>query len=232
MPARPWQLASLIAQVAFGYFYFSANTITEGDTISIAARTYEFHNGAVPVAGDVSIDMSAHGAGPWNAADAVAHAVVSGNNDATRTVDFIDMGGDVLGLVRRNGAATLPALVDTVDATACIWPSGATAVGGNAESWQSVFVKTYSVTAQDVTVLASVLGTAEVPIASFPAATLPRIIGIMARRANAILNLTDAIITARQVNAANYIITYAEPVGGAILQNGDVITLALGVPTV
>jgi hypothetical protein len=231
---RPWQVNNLRALCAVGYFRISANTVTEGDTISIAGRTYEFHNGAVPVAGDVAIDMSAHGAGLWNSADAVAHAVAAINGDALRTVAALAIGVSgafaTLLLQNRTAGATNPALLNTVDATACIWPSAANMVGGTAESVATIVPGRYTMTVQDVLTLADVLGTTEIVIGMYPMNVAPRLIGVMARRAGAVVALTDGIFTFRQVNGLLYALCYAEPAAGALLANGDVIDFLLSVP--
>ena len=231
-PLRPFQVSAMLALSAVGYFYISANTVTEGDTISIGGRTYEFHNGAVPVAGNVAIDMSAHGAGAWNANDAVAHAVVAINADANRTVEAADIGGNVIGLVTRTPGATNPAIADTVDATACLWPSAFVMVGGTAEGRLAIVPGLYTMTAQDVTTLASGLGTAEIVLGAFPSTTAPRLLAVLVRRAGAFVDLADGILTLRQVATNYWVLCYAEPAAGALLAAADVVDFVLGVPGV
>lgn len=231
-PMRPWQVASERAQSAVGYVYFSGGNITDVDTISIGGRTYEFSNDA---AGAANVICNCGGILPAAPAVPLAAMVVAINADALRTVDAVNVGGasGLIALITRTPSATLPALAVTVlTVGGAIVVSAATMTGGLAETYCSFYPKNYTITAADVTSLALILGTSTIPIAAFSSTTTPRITGLLARRGNAILNLTDAIVTAVQVNANFWLVTYAEPAGGAILQAADVITLTLGVPSV
>lgn len=224
-PVLPHQLRTFLAQSAVGYFQVAGNT-TVTDFLTIGTRTYE-----ATVAGVGTHDVNiVFGAGPDAPAVAIPKWVAGINADASRTVDALaDPGNTGFFLVTRTPGATNPALAASVTVGGAIVRSAATMLGGQAATFQSLVENRYTVTAQDVTTLGTTLGTAEIVLGAFPSTTEPHILGVTVRRANAIVDLADALIRMRQVNANYWVLVYAEPAGGALLANGDVIDYSLAI---
>jgi len=233
MALRPWQVNQMRAVPAVGYVEFSGGgNISDGDTLSIGGRTYEFDTAADPgvFVGDVRVNVSGGAA----LAQAVTALVAAVNGDAARTVDALDIGGDVVAFVHRTpGTGGNIALAETVDAGNKMVVSAALFTGGVAEGLFSLQPNRYTVTAVDATTLARVLGTSEIVLAGFPSTTAPRLFGATCRTAaGAWKDLTDGILTFRQVNANYWILCYAEPAAGALLVATDVIDFLIGIQAV
>lgn len=219
-PIQHWQLNVAPATPRVGYVYISGVTANT-ETIVINGRTYEFTDGAL--VGDVQINVP-NGS---NAAVSITGAVAAINGDAARTVEAIDLGGDVMGLIGRTPGAAALTLAETMGNGAV---SAAVMTGGAADAYAGRVFGEYTVTAQDVTTLASGLGTAQIGLFGFPSTTQPAIVNFQVRTATGVLrNMTDGIVVMRQINANQWMLCYVEPAGGALLVATDIVSFDLAV---
>lgn len=235
MALRPWQVNQQLAAPAVAYVEFSGGgNMLDGDTLSIGGRTYEFDTAVAPgaIVGNVRVDIS----GGATLAQSITALVAAVNGDASRTVDALDIGGDVVAFVHRTpGTAGNIAIAETVDVGNQMVVSGANFTGGQAEGRLSLQACRYTITAADVTTLLRTLGTTEIVIAGFPSTTAPRLFALAADTSaagGAWIDLTDGILTFRQVNTNFWVLCYAEPAAGALLAATNVLDFLVGVPGV
>lgn len=222
---RPFQLNAMAALPMVGMLYISGVSANL-ETVVIDGRTYEFTDGAL--IGDVQINVP-NGS---NAAVSAAGVVAAVNGDALATVEALVIGGDVVAFVGIVPGVAALTLVETM--VNGIVNTGATMVGGVAESRLALVPGAYAVEASDVTALAAVLGTSEVVLGAFPSTTMPRLLSYHCRRAGVDLSLADARLRMAQLAGGTnfWALIYREPAGGALLAAADEITFVLGVPAV
>jgi hypothetical protein len=213
-----------------GWFYLTGN-VAEGELVTIGSRVYGFTQlGVVPPGADVLVDVAA-GLAPAIAIPALVAAV---NGDASRVANLVTLGGNIAGISSIATTATGNIALATNCANGTV--RAATAIGGSTAQRRVSQTNVHAISAADVTALAGTLGTSEIVIAVLEGvATPPGVLAIQAyRRAGADptftldpINLAGSRFRLRRVSAAQWILTYSEPAGGALLQADDRVTSTL-----
>lgn len=213
-----------IGRAGFGYIHFTGVT-SDGERITINTRIYEFDTGGVIGAGaDVAVDISG-GNSAAQSATALAAAI---NGDASRSVNAIALGDAVhiitLGAVNSTG-------YPLAETCANVTLSAATMTSGATRTAQVQTTLRRQLTAVDASFLSAALGTNEIVLGVFPSTTQPAIFFAQGWLASGQPQLLDgSTFRVRQINAAYWAVTYAEPGAGALFTTGDAITVQVGVP--
>lgn len=212
-----------------GWIRFSG-PVLDGERVTINGRVYEFDTtappGSIAVGADVRVGVSG-GEGGAGAVNATAQLIAALNADVSAVIHaapstatdealFVSKARGIGG----NYAISTTSLVGSL--------SGAAMKGGIAANSQKRGALSYTVTAGDVTVLATTLGSSEIPIGVFPVTSAPSIVNVSAFRPNGAtgydpIALAGAHFFVRQASTGYYVVSYAEPAGGALLLAADLI---------
>lgn len=220
---------------SLGDFYISGN-VTAGERITINGRVYEFRQVGDPLAVGADVGIFQAGAGPWAAVVSAVAAAAAINADIGRSVDGQSIAGTgIVGLFSAAASTAIAADHDYVVATTGVNIAVVSTTGSRPGNRQNLIAGTRIVTADDVTKLASVLGTAEVPVGVFSEDNAPAPYATMAyRRTGAsptfvyqYVDITDAALVLRRVNARQWGLFYREPAAGALLAAGDIIAYTM-----
>lgn len=202
-----------------GYVYISG-LVADTNTVTINARVYEFDtNGAIT--GNVTVNVAAD----QTASAAITALVAAINADASRVVDAINLGGDLCGLVARTAGTGGNYTLAVVGAN--ISRSGANLTGGDAAGSLSLIlsVARYTITAQDVTSLASV-SSAEIVIGGSPSTTAPTVLFWHLTDINGFAKtIATSRIRVAQANTNFYEVILRDD--SAMLQAGDTLSYGL-----
>jgi len=221
-----------VGQAAVGWVSIGG-AVTDGDQVVINGRTYEFEAAANPGAqnaGAVRVGVSGAGGDLANTtANDVTALVAAINADSVSVVNAVDIGGNALALVAKvRGPVGDYTLTNPVDAGGVINISAAALAGGFALRPHSAVLRTYSITAADVTWLGTLLGTNEVPIGSFPSTSAPTLFFVQARTSTGSPQLLDtANFRVLQASTGFWTLLYREPAGGALLAAGYILSFAM-----
>lgn len=208
--------------------------VTAGERITIITRVYEFQPAGTPIGAGADVAINPAGASPWAVAATVGFAIAAAiNADAGASVDaqFI-AGTGFVALFSKIRSVTTGA-TDYAIATTAANITVVSLTGGTAAGRINLLTFSRAISAGDVIVLATVLGTSEIAVASFTENTQPHLISAYASRLTGggvvatNLALIDGVFVWRQVNARQYGLFYREPVAGALLQAGDALSIAI-----
>lgn len=205
-------------QAPVGFFYLTG---AAGDTelVTINSRTYEFDDDATST-GDVDVDISADAT-----ADAACTALAAAiNGDASRDVDAVVMAGNAdtnAGVMLVGKAAGATNFTLTTDAANGV-VSAATLTGASAAAVNSMWSHEYTVTAADVTQLATTGGNS-VPILGVSSTTQPKICGLTMRTSAGamVVPVATLVWTWLQANSNFWVLVVDDSAG--TLASGDVI---------
>lgn len=234
----PGEIVQIGGQLPVGYIRMTGNGI-DVDTVTLTrtedgvtiTRIYELDTAAVATitAGRVRVDISAAA----TAAATVTALVAAINGDASRVCEALDVGGDVVALVflpsgatggtamgRGEGSLVITATLAETLTNGIV--SAAAATGGEARVNADLYRGTYTVTAADVTSLASAVGT-EIVIGAMNTTAAPLLYSfIVLRGANgAIVSPNTIEPRIAQINTNRYALMIQDD--SVVLQNADII---------
>ena len=202
---------------------FAGNCV-EDEIITVAgARIYEFSaDGLALTTGDVRIDVSA-ALTPAVAAPAFVTAV---NGDTSAAWSASLLADNIVALYADSNGVTAMTLTTS---SALVVVSAAAFTGGLAEAEKQMQYGTYTVTAQDVTTLGTVAGTANIPIGVGTFEDTPVLLSFLVRDTNHHIRhdlvAGDVAVVWALITGSLYELTVNDADSGATpLAAGDVIT--------
>lgn len=200
-----------------GYFYFDGVGVVQKSVV-IDGRDYEADGGA-GITGDVLVDITAD-----QTADATCTAYVTAiNADSLRTVDAVAMAGNAdtnagVMLIARSPGKEITLTTDQTNGVV----SAAALTGAKTTTSQNLMPFTYTVTAADVTQLATTGGNA-IAICGIPATSAPVLqsLTVLGSAGAWVVPVATVVAAFTQVNS-NYYVLHVDD-GAATLSEGDVI---------
>lgn len=212
--------------ISGGDFFRASGNVFAADFVTIDGVTFEWSTSAV-ASGHVLVDMSAIGAAPWAAT--VAMPILAATINVYESCPFYARAtsGGYLSLIPKRTGPNVYALAFS---GANLAASAATSTGLAAEGASLIFVFARLMTANDVAILVTVLGTAVIPVCVVHGAHAePVLYGAVSLSPLGVsVNLSTGTFAWVNVADDTWVLTYAEPVGGALLGAADTIRVVVG----